>query len=191
MQRNTRRIVRLAAVLVALAASVGIAQDAVADSGSVGLARGILETQFGFSPSRAVAWTTGVCTYVDKPASCYLTQSQARATSLAEAQALGVYRNMAPSQAHDWSVGVCSYADKPSSCYLTPAEATAQSKALAHAMGADRLASPASTEVTTSTSGFSWGDAGIGAAAMLGLVLLLVGIGVTIARRRVRTLRHA
>lgn len=188
MKRNTRRIARLAAVLVALAVGVGLVQSAAADSGSAGLARAILMSQYGFSAGRAESWTSGACSYQERPASCYLTPAQARAVSVAEATALGAYRGMTAQQAYDWSVGVCSYADKPSSCYLSPTEAAAQSKALAVAMGVPSVPVAATT---SGSSGFSWGDAGIGAAAMLGVVLLAVGLGFTYARRRVRSLRHA
>jgi hypothetical protein len=60
---------------------------------SVGLAQGVLETRFGFSPARAESWTTGVCSYGDRPPSCYLSPAQARATALAEARSLGADRD--------------------------------------------------------------------------------------------------
>jgi hypothetical protein len=183
MIRRTRTTSRLAAVLAAAVISLVTVQSAGADPGSVGLARGILETQFGFSPSRAVSWTTGACSYQVKPSSCYLTPAEARSTSVAEASSFGVYRNMTPQQAADWSTGVCSYQDKPSSCYLTPEQAAAQSQALANAMGIDRAVD--STQVQTVASGsFGWGDASIGAAATLGIVLLLAGLGAAIVHRR-------
>jgi hypothetical protein len=156
MKRTTRRTVRFAVALAATALGLAFAQGAIAGGGSAG----------------------------------FLTPSQAQAAAVAEARALGVYRGMTAQQAYDWSVGVCSYADKPSSCYLTPAEAVAQSYALATAMGANRIP-PSDTTVTTASIGFSWGDAGIGAAATLGFVLLFVGLGVTVVRRRVRSVSHA
>jgi hypothetical protein len=58
--------------------------------GDVNLAKGVLESQFGFSPSRATDWTTGVCSYADKPSTCYLTKHESAQQSNAQAQAMGV-----------------------------------------------------------------------------------------------------
>jgi hypothetical protein len=193
MKRTNRHISRLATVLVVAAVSATIAQAAAgANPGSVGLARGVLETQAGFSQARAVSWTTGVCSYQDRPASCYLTPANARRTSIAEARALGTYRGMTTQQAQDWSSGVCSYQDKPSSCYLTPKQAAAQSQALADAMGVPTAFPSLGVDTPVTSSAFSWGDAGIGAGAALGIVLLLAGLGTTIAlRQRRREPQHA
>ena len=144
MNRWHRNIVRLAALLVAAAILVPAAQ-AGGNVGDAGLAQGILETHFGFSPSRAVDWTTGVCSYADRPGSCYLTTKQAWAQSYAEAQSMGVQ-------------------SLPSS--------------------------PAPVAVSASTA-FHWGDAGIGAAATLGIVLILAGLGVYLVRGRRRHPAHA
>jgi hypothetical protein len=144
MNRWHRHIIRIAALLAATAVLVPAAQ-AGGNSGDVGLARGILQTQFGFSPSRAADWTTGVCSYGDNPSSCYLSDQQAAAQSKAEAQAMGV---------------------QPI---------------------------PVSTPAVTATvtTGFQWGDAGIGAAATLGLVLILASLGGLVLRNRRRPLIHA
>jgi hypothetical protein len=218
MNRWHRNIVRLAALLVAAAILVPAAQ-AGGNVGDAGLAQGILETHFGFSPSRAVDWTTGVCSYADRPGSCYLTTKQAWAQSYAEAQSMGARPTLAPSttsaeaillgeaglakgiletnfgfspsRAADWTTGVCTYGDNPSSCYLTGKQAAAQSIAEAQAMGVQSLpSSPAPVAVSASTA-FHWGDAGIGAAATLGIVLILAGLGVYLVRGRRRHPAHA
>ena len=188
MKRSIRTSIRIATVLAVAAVGTTIVQAAGADPGSVGLARGVLETQAGFSQARAVSWTTGACSYQVKPASCYQTPGQARKTSVAEARAIGTYGQMTTQQVQDWTSGVCSYQDKPSSCYLTPKQASAQSQSLADAMGVPQSVSPVGS--FGSSSAFSWGAAGIGAAATLGVVLLLVGLGVAFTRRQ-REPHHA
>jgi hypothetical protein len=215
MNRWHHHIVRLAALLAATAILVPVAQ-AAGNAGDVGLARGILETQFGFSPSRAVDWTTGVCSYAVKPGSCYLTARQAALQARAEAQSMGVRPlqpaasvgpeellaeaaiargiletefGFSPSRAADWTTGVCSNGDNPGSCYLTAKQASAQAAAEAQAFGVQP--SPTAGVASTGSSGFHWGDAGIGAGATLGLVLILVGLGTGLVRSRRRQPIHA
>jgi hypothetical protein len=68
---------------------------------------------------------------------------------------------------------------------MTPAEYRAlmiRSEALNKQYGLGKWNKPAPTQVATSTSGFSWGAFGIGAVAMLGLVL--VGIGLVAGSRQ-------
>src|SRR5581483_5590680 len=89
MNRLQRILVGVAALLAAGAVLVPVA-GAGGNQGDVNLARGILQTQYGFSPGKAIAWTTGVCSYPDKPSSCYLTEQQAAEQSQALAEALGV-----------------------------------------------------------------------------------------------------
>jgi hypothetical protein len=66
---------------------------------------------------------------------------------------------LSPAQIADWTAGVCSGETKPAVC-LSAFEPTA----------------PPATQIAT-PGGFDWSDAGIGAAATLGLVLLLAGLG--------------
>ena len=70
-----------------------------------------------------------------------------------------------PSEVTSWTVGSCSHEVKASSCYA--------------------MFQPTAT-LATGTIGFSWGDAGIGAAATLGIVLLLGGLGAALISRRGR-----
>ena len=68
---------------------------------------------------------------------------------------------------------------------MTPAEHRAlviRSEALNKQYGLGKWSKSATARATTSTSGFSWGAFGIGAVAMLGLVL--VGIGVVAGNRQ-------
>jgi hypothetical protein len=218
MNRWQRHIVRLAALLVATAILVPAAQ-AGGNVGDAGLAQGILETHFGFSPARAVDWTTGVCSFADRPGSCYLSTKQAAAQSYAEALSMGARPTLAPSttsaeavllgeaglargiletnfgftpsRAADWTTGVCTYGDNPSSCYLSGKQAVAQSSAEAQAMGVQPLPSSPTPVAVSAPSAFHWGDAGIGAAATLGIVLILAGLAVYVARSRRRQPVHA
>ena len=79
-------------------------------------------------------------------------------------------QGLTPSQVTSWTTGACSHQAKASSCYamFKPAEAS-------------------STPVSDST-GFQWGDAGIGAGFALGIVLLVggAGAGLLISRRNGR-----
>ena len=49
----------------------------------------------------------------------------------------------------------------------------------------------AAVQIQTPKSGFDWGDAAIGAAAALGLSIVALGGGVTVAQRRDRRTRHS
>ena len=76
-------------------------------------------------------------------------------------------QGLSPSQVTSWTTGACSQQVKDASCY-----AMFQSRG------------ESSTQITRST-GFQWGDAGIGAGFTLGIVLLLggAGAGLLISRR--------
>jgi hypothetical protein len=87
-------------------------------------------------------------------------------------------QGLSPSQVEAWTAGVCSYAVKPSSCYLTPSEARLASERMAEGFRTQWASQPAQVEVEVVEHGaFDWGDAGIGAAATLGIVVLLAGLG--------------
>ena len=92
-----------------------------------------------------------------------LPSSRVRIDPLAVSYLRGL--GFSPSQIRDWTVGVCSQAVKPAVCSL-PSERTA-----APAQGVQ-------------SGGFDWTDAGIGAVATLGIVLLLAGLGAGLAISR-------
>ena len=79
-------------------------------------------------------------------------------------------QGLTPSEVTSWTAGACSHQVKDAACYamLKPAETSF-------------------TPVSYST-GFQWGDAGIGAGFTLGIVLLLAGVGagLLISRRNGR-----
>lgn len=70
---------------------------------------------------------------------------------------------LTPSEVTDWTTGACSHEVKAASCFAV----------------FDR----SSTEVASTSDGFAWGDAGIGAAASLGVILLVMGLGLTLITR--------
>ncbi len=67
------------------------------------------------------------------------------------------------SEVADWTTGACSHEVKAASCNAV--------------FGHSR------TDAATASDGFAWGDAGIGAAATLGIVLLVMGLGFTLTTR--------
>lgn len=147
----------------------------------------------GLSPSQVTSWTVGACSQEIKAASCYAmlrvrTEPKvfSLGTALAEyAQKLKrtatpkvdpfavsylIGQGLTASQVTSWTVGACSHQTKAPACYA--------------------MLEPASTyspQVAGST-GFQWGDAGIGAGFALGIVLLLAGAGagLLISRRNGR-----
>ena len=74
-------------------------------------------------------------------------------------------QGLTPSEVTSWTVGDCSHEVKASSCYA--------------------MFEPTAIP-STPTIGFSWGDAGIGAIATLGIVLLLGGLGAGLLSRHNR-----
>jgi hypothetical protein len=91
--------------------------------------------------------------------------------------AVSYLRNLGMSQAQidDWTTGVCAQKDRPAVCSLPVSAVSAP-------------------ETPSASSGFGWSDAGIGAGATLGLVLLLAGVGGAFAisrQNRRRTVANA
>jgi hypothetical protein len=110
----------------------------------------------GLSPNEVTSWTTGACSHQVKASSCYaMLDRSATSTKAVDPLAVGylIGQGLTPSQVTSWTVGACSQAVKAASCYAM-----------------FKPASTSSTKVAGST-GFQWGDAGIGA----GIILLLGG----------------
>jgi hypothetical protein len=131
----------------------------------------------GLSPSQIKAWTVGVCSHGVKPAACYapskgaaLTSSRAKVDPLAVSYLRA--KGLSPSQIKAWTVGACSHGVKPAACF----------------QGSERTATPAQT---VQSGRFDWADAGIGAGATLGVVLLLSGLGVALVMSRQGRRRQA
>ena len=82
---------------------------------------------------------------------------------------------LSPSEIADWTAGMCSHEVKPSSCFAV----------------FDRVSAPKETVVS---GDFDWTDAGIGAGATLGLLLLGIGLAFTLVvvqQRHAGRLGHA
>jgi hypothetical protein len=115
----------------------------------------------GLSPSEVTSWTVGACSHETRPASCYAMFKTAATPTTIDPLAVSYLTGLglSPSEVQSWTVGACSHEVKDASCL-----------AMLESAGA------ASTQVGRSI-GFQWGDAGIGAGATLGIILLLVGAG--------------
>lgn len=137
----------------------------------------------GLTPAEIKQWTVGICAQgVEKPAACFAAFEQTPAPAATVTSTGGFYngkpidplataylasKGLTPEQIKDWTVGICAQgAEKPAVCFA-PFEQTS---------------APAAT--VTSSDGFEWSDASIGAAAMLGVVLLLAGLGAILATSR-------
>jgi hypothetical protein len=129
----------------------------------------------GYTPSQVEAWTVGACSHEVKAAACFgpskganLTGGEAKVDPLAVSYLTG--QGLSPSEVTSWTVGACSHETRAASCYAM-----------------FRPAATSFTQVTGST-GFQWGDAGVGAGFTLGIILLLggVGAGLFISRRNGR-----
>jgi hypothetical protein len=101
-------------------------------------------------------------------------QTSQPATRPIDPLAVSYLRNLGMSQAQieEWTTGVCAQAVRPAVCSLPVSD-----------LGV------ASTE-PTSSAGFSWSDAGIGAGATLGALLLLAGLGGAFVISRQNRRRH-
>jgi hypothetical protein len=97
-----------------------------------------------------------------------------RETTAMDPLAISYLRNLGMNQAQidEWTTGVCAQAHRPAVCSLPLSDVAATSV------------------VTESSSGFSWSDAGIGAGATLGFVLLLAGLGGAFVISRQNRRRH-
>jgi hypothetical protein len=139
----------------------------------------------GMSPGEIKVVTQGI----DPLAASYLrnqgfTDEQIYATATGQALqkpapaidplAVSYLRNLGMNQAQieEWTTGICAQANRPAVCSLPLADAGA------------------SLSVDDSSAGFSWSDAGIGAGATLGIVLLLAGLGGAFVISRQNRRRH-
>jgi hypothetical protein len=114
----------------------------------------------GLSPSEVASWTVGACSHETRAASCYAMFEPAAASTKVDPLAVSYLtgQGLSPSEVTSWTAGACSHEAKAASCFA--------------------MFQPAATSTQVVRSiGFQWGDAGIGAGAALGLVLLLGGAG--------------
>ena len=132
----------------------------------------------GLSPSEVTSWTTGACSNQVKAASCYAMFRSAAAPKPVDPLAVGYLtgQGLSPDQVTSWTTGACSHQVKDAACYAMLQQ------------------TDTSTQVARST-GFQWGDAGIGAGFTLGILLLLgagaAGLFISRQNRRHHTARTA
>lgn len=96
-------------------------------------------------------------------------RAQPKVDPLAVSWLLG--QGLTRSEVRDWTVGACSNQAKPTWCYAVFESSAAQAEA-------------AATAEASRSSGFHWGDAGIGAGATLGIALMLGGLGAALTVRK-------
>jgi hypothetical protein len=147
------------------------------------------------------SWAARGGVFTNVPVSSYYTPEQIQTMSESWAARGGVLNNVpvssyyTPQQienmSQSWAARGGVFTDRPAASYYTPQEIENMSQSWAARGGL----LPAGAKVTISRrpSGFDWGDFGIGAAAMLGLVLLAGGIvaGAHYGRRSGATARVA
>jgi hypothetical protein len=164
----------LALALVAAAVAAPIAQSSSTPTVDP-LAVGYLIGK-GYTPNQIHAWTVGGCSHQVKPAACFgpskgasLTDDGATVDPFAVSYLMG--QGLTPSEVRAWTVGACSQRVKASSCYAMFKPTATSSR------------NPAN-----GSTGFQWGDAGIGAGFTLGIILLIgaAGAGLLIARQNRR-----
>ena len=183
----SRVITLILLALAAAAVAVPVALSATDPSGNTvpdPLAVGYLQG-LGLSPSEVESWTVGACSQAVKPASCYAVLERESASQQTGASpparqqipidplAVGYLQGLglSPSEVESWTVGACSQAVKPASCYAILDRA-------------QRAAEAGSSGSAAPIGGFDWGDAGIGAGAAMGLVLLIAGLGAMLVTYR-------
>jgi hypothetical protein len=180
----SRVITFVSLVIAAAAIAVPIAQanPATGPAKVDPLAVGYLQGQ-GYTPAQIRAWTVGACSHQTKPAACFgpsrgadLGAGAAKVDPLAVGYLMG--QGLSPAEIRSWTVGACSHAVKDATCFA--------------AFDRETTAAPTSVSISR-TGGFHWGEAGIGAGAALGIVLLLVGTtaGLMISRQSRRRVASA
>ena len=104
-------------------------------------------------PQVAAAFGNGSGTFGTNGARVILDRPKVDPLAVSYLRGLG----LSPSEIADWTAGMCSHEVKPTSCFAV----------------FDRASAPTETVVS---GGFDWTDAGIGAGATLGLLLLAIGL---------------
>jgi hypothetical protein len=172
-------LVALALAAAALAAPIAGAGSTPSGKPVDPLAVGILMGK-GYTKAQIEAWTVGPCSEAVKPAACFgptrgaglVAGSRKPVDPLAAGYLMG--KGLSRSEIESWTAGTCSRAVKPASCFAM----------------LDRAA-PTTSAAGPSRSGFDWGDAGIGAGAAVGVLLLLAAMASGFAVSRQNRSRDA
>jgi len=168
----SRIISLLALALVAAAAAAPIAQANPSGAPRIDpLAVSYLQGQ-GYTPAQIKAWTVGSCSHQAKPAACFgpsrgANLDRPKVDPMAVSYLMG--QGLTPSEVTSWTTGTCSRQSRPASCYAAFQHGRVQ---------------PLPAASVTSSGSFDWGDAGIGAGAAVGTLLLLGAMGAGLANRR-------
>ena len=205
-------LIALALATAAVAASVaGADNGAKVDPFAVSYLAGQ-----GLTPSEVTSWTTGDCSRENKDASCYAMLDRNAAAAVAIDPLAVSYlagQGLTPSEVTSWTTGDCSRQNRglppatpcstgtPSPPSTRSRSATWPDRASPRAKSPSWTTGDCSAEVkpascyamfestttqATGSVGFSWGDAGIGAAATLGIVFLVGALGAALVTRRHR-----
>jgi len=118
----------------------------------------IRRTGLVLAATAVAAVVTGSALAVDRPAASFLTKKQIEAISQSWAARGGVFYN------------------RPAASFLSPAQIETMSESWAARDGVFANHPATSSLTPIDRGGFDWGDFGIGAVAMLGLVLLALGL---------------
>ena len=140
--------------------------------------RGLLLAAIGLT-----ALLAGPALAIDRPAASFYTPQQLKAISQSWAARGGVFVDRpaasfyTPQQleaiSQSWAARGGVFVDRPAASYYTPQQLEAISQSWAARGGLIAAAASSSAE----KDAFDWSDFGIGAGAMLGLLLLLGGLG--------------
>jgi hypothetical protein len=172
------RVITFVSLFIAAAIAVPIAQAQTRSNQPKvdPLAVGYLIGQ-GYTPQQVEAWTVGPCSQATKPAACFGPSKGGNLVAPAKVDPLAVGylagRGLSPAEIQSWTVGACSHEVKDATCFAALDQATG-------------TATPAVS--ISRTGGFHWSDAGIGAGAAVGIVLVLAGMtaGLMISRQNRR-----
>ncbi len=182
----TRTITLITLALAAAAVAVPVAQGVTDPSGKQAvdpLAISYLQNQ-GYSPGQikvligkgdplAVSYLRDKGFSFAQIRALATAKVSERSTTALDPLAVSYLRGLGMNQAQidDWTIGVCAQKDRPAVCSLPVSSVTSQTP-------------------SPSSGGFEWSDAGIGAGATLGIVLLMAGLAGALAVTRHNRRRH-
>jgi PepSY-associated TM region len=139
----------------------------------------IRRTGLVLAATAVAAVVTGSALAVDRPAASFLTKKQIEAISQSWAARGGVFYNrpaasfLSPAQieaiSQSWAARGGVFYNRPAASFLSPAQIEVMSESWAARARHARSA-------VGNQGGLDWGDFGMGAAAMLALVLLVTGL---------------
>ncbi len=146
----------------------------------------IRRTGLVLAATAVAAVVTGSALAVDRPAASFLTKKQIEAISQSWAARGGVFYNRPAASfltkkqieaiSQSWAARGGVFYNRPAASFLSPAQIETMSESWAARDGVFANHPATSSLTPIDRGGFDWGDFGIGAVAMLGLVLLALGL---------------